>query len=160
MMKYLNALVFSGLIASSLTPLIGTIFGDSNPESLAAYFGWLLCAYSGVTFLVMSAIDPQRRGKSFSKTFYPINFGLALVAISVIGTHNEPTAIIMGATAVVAVPISIMLSRSDFLDRKFVLLVLLLVLGTVLAEPIFAIWKYLAVFIGMLLLVNAFLRSA
>jgi len=156
-MKYLNGLVFAGLILCGLALLVGFILGNGSLEALAAYFGWFLSAYSGIAYLIASALFLARGRGAFWQTFYPINFGLALLAISAFGIHDQKTVMIMGATAVVAAGLSIVLSRSHVLDRRFTPMALLLVLGTMLAEPIFAVWQYLAVFVGVLLLVGAFI---
>ena len=156
-MKYLNGLVFAGLILCGLALLVGFILGNGSLEALATYFGWFLSAYSSIVYLIASALFLMRGEGAFWNTFYPINFGLALLALSVFGIHDQQAAMIMGATAVVAAGVSVVLSRMHVLDRRFAPIALLLVLGTVLAEPIFAIWKYLAVFVGVLLLVGAFL---
>lgn len=155
-MKYLNALVLAGLVLCGLALLIGFILGNGSLEALAAYFGWFLSAYSGVAYLVASALFLAKRGGEFWNTFYPINFVLALLGISVFGILDQRTVLVMGATALVAAGVSVVLFRAHVLDRRFAPIALLVVLGAVFAEPIFAVWKYLAVFVAVLLLATAF----
>ncbi len=154
-MKNLNVLVFVGLTLCGLTLLIGFILGNGGLEALAAYFGWFLTAYSGVAYLLASALFLAKRVGAFWSTFYPINFGLALLGISVFGIHDQRTVLIMGATALVAAGISVVLFRAHVLDGRFAPIALLVVLGAVFAEPIFTVWKYLTVFVAVLMLVAA-----
>jgi hypothetical protein len=154
-MKTLNAFVFTALLVCGAVLLTGYAIDSGTLKALAAYVGWFLSAYSGVAYLIASAVllsqGPQG-ARGFWATFYPVNFGLALFALSLFGIHDVRTVLTMAAVALVAAIVSYFVSRSRILDRRGVPLIVLLLLLLVFIDAVFLFWKYILVAAGAFVL--------
>jgi hypothetical protein len=165
-MKTLNAFVFAALLVCGVLLLVGYAIDSGTLKALAAYVGWFLSAYSGVAYLVASLIlvsQGSQGGRSFWATFYPVNFGLALFALSVFGIHDARTVLSMAAVALAASIVSYLISRSRVLEIRGTPLIVLLLLLLVLIDPVFAFWKYLLIALGVFVLtcsVVAFIKQS
>ena len=124
-------------------------------KALAAYVGWFLSAYSGIAYLIASLVllsqGPQG-GRGFWTTFYPANFGLALLALSVFGIHDAHTVLLMAAVAGVAAIVSYFISQSRILDKRGVPLIVLLLPLLVFIDAVFLFWKYILIAVGVFVL--------
>lgn len=148
-------MVFLGLVVCGLVLLAGYIMNVGSLKALAAYFGWFLCAYSGLAYLAASVHFSMKGGGRFWNSIYPLNFGLALLALSLFGIHDQRTIVIMVVAALVAMGLAIVLSRSHVLGRRYTPVAPFGVLGIAMIEPIFPAWKYLSAFVGVFLLATA-----
>lgn len=150
-MKTLNAFVCIALLVCGAVLLTGYVIDSGTLKAVAAYVGWFLSAYSGVAYLIASSVllsQGSQGGRGFWATFYPVNFGLALFALSVFGIHDSRTVLLMAAVVGVTAIVSYFISRSRILDRRGVPLILLLLLLLVFIDAVFLFWKYILVAVG------------
>jgi len=154
-MKILNALVLAALLVCAAVLLIGYAIDSGTLKALAAYVGWFLSAYSVVAYLVASLILVSQRsqgGRGFWSTLYPVNFGLALFALSLFGIHDVRAVLRMALVAVVMGVVSYFISRSRVLDRRGTPLMVLLLLVPVFLDSVLAFWPYILVALGAFVL--------
>jgi hypothetical protein len=88
---------------------------------------------------------------------YPVNFGLALLALSTFGIHDARTVIFMGAAGIAGAVVSYVASRSRVLDKRGTPVTILLLLALVFVDSVFMVWKYYIVVLGAFVLTSSLL---
>jgi hypothetical protein len=155
-MKYFNTVVFAGLILSGFAMLAGFFIGNGGLEGLGAYFGWFSFVCSVMAYLLKSLGILFRGVTVFWGTLYPANFGLGLLGLSVFGIHEQRTMIVMGVVLLFGSAASLVMRRTQALRKRYVPIAVPLLLGiAAMVQPVFEIWMYLCVFVGILLLAIA-----
>ena len=114
--RYVNSIVFAGLVVCAAFVVVGYARNSGAMEGLAVYGGWFLAAYSALAYIFSGVRSALRNEGGFWSTFYPVNFGLTLVAISLFGLHGQRAAAGLLTAVLLGIFAGIVLQQSRFLS--------------------------------------------
>jgi hypothetical protein len=155
--RYVNSIVFAGLVVCAVFLAAGYARNSGAMEGLAVYGGWFLAAYSTLAYIFSSVCSVLRKEAGFWSTLYPVNFGLTLVAISLFGLHGQRMVVGLLAAVLLGIFAGVVLQRSRVLSLRAAPLVVVTPLFACLAWFIAPFWMYVCVFVAALLLASCLL---
>lgn len=130
----------------------GYLSHDGTVEAVTAYGGWFLVAYSAIAYAGSGTLFLLRRSDEFWKTLYPVNFSLALAALSLFGLHSRLLVPMLLATALLGLISGAILYQSGTLNFRVIPLALLSLLLLCFVPSITTRWMFVLVFVAAVLL--------
>lgn len=149
-MKFLNRLVFVGLILSGSLLLIGVLLGNGSLMGLGTYFGWFFAAFSMIAYLIVGILQAVHHRETSRMDLYPVNFGLAIVGVSVFGFTGQENIFVLIAVFLLSVAIAFMARR--LVADRFIPLAILVLLFIPFLSWAMPFWMYLYLILGVILI--------
>jgi len=157
-MKIVNQTVFVVLLLSGMALAIAIFFDLSKGDyflrlaGIATFVGWFFGVFAALAYVVSSARFFMSHLHNFWDSLYPVNFGLTLLGVSIMGMDVKQELMLLLLCVAIFSIVSFLLYRFGLLSRKAFPLSILALLFLPAVPTLISIWAYYYFILGVVLI--------
>lgn len=146
-----NKIVLGGLIVSGSLMAGGLAVGNGGFLAFGAYMGWFFGFYSAIVYFVSSVRFALKQQHHLWLSLSPVNFGLTVIGISVLGLNTNTEVLIAAITSAIAIAVSIFFVHCCKFQWRVFPITIFSLLSVPILEQLTPLWQHLYLFVGIFL---------
>ncbi len=157
-MKMINQVVLIFLLVLGLIMAVGVKFNMGGLLGFSTFVGWFFGVFALIAYVISSSRFLISSLNDFWSTLYPVNFGLTLIGVSIMGMDVKQEMMLLLLFIVICSIISFLFYRFGLLSKKGFPFIIFALLCLPAVPELTYIWSYYYFILGVVL-INLFMAT-